>query len=145
MRSSCFVDDSKLQKNCDLRLVPDQTILTAVVPSVRRQYRLRLSNMEGSADAVSTEPWTGALWNETNPATFSRRYYFSHCFRAPKQDSQNASGLAKRFHRVIGVYGDFIAIYLCRYLIKIIFLGVPPGPENSYPISDPNIRFSIPY
>ena len=29
----------------------------------------------------------------------------------------------------------------------IIFLGggVPPGPENPYPISDQNIRFSIPY
>ena len=28
----------------------------------------------------------------------------------------------------------------------IIFLGggVPPGPENPYPISDQNIRFSIP-
>ena len=23
--------------------------------------------------------------------------------------------------------------------------GVPPGPENLYPISDQNIRFSIPY
>ena len=30
--------------------------------------------------------------------------------------------------------------------ILIIFLGggVPPGPENPYPISDQNIRFSIP-
>ena len=29
----------------------------------------------------------------------------------------------------------------------MIFLGggVPPGPENPYPISDQNIRFSIPY
>ena len=31
--------------------------------------------------------------------------------------------------------------------VLIIFLsgGVPPGPENPYPISDQNIRFSIPY
>ena len=31
--------------------------------------------------------------------------------------------------------------------VLIIFLGggVPPGPENPYPISDRNIRFSIPY
>ena len=33
-----------------------------------------------------------------------------------------------------------------KHLSKI-FLGgaVPPGPENPYPISDQNIRFSIPY
>ena len=31
--------------------------------------------------------------------------------------------------------------------VIIIFLrgGVPPGPENPYPISDQNIRISIPY
>ena len=31
--------------------------------------------------------------------------------------------------------------------LLLIFLGwgVPPGPENPYPISDQNIRFSIPY
>ena len=31
--------------------------------------------------------------------------------------------------------------------VLIIFLGggVPPGPENPYPVSDQNIRFSIPY
>ena len=31
--------------------------------------------------------------------------------------------------------------------VLIIFLGggVPPGPENPYPISDQNIRFSTPY
>ena len=31
--------------------------------------------------------------------------------------------------------------------VLIIFLGggLPPGPENPYPISDQNIRFSTPY
>ena len=31
-------------------------------------------------------------------------------------------------------------------VVLIIFLagGVPPGPENPFPISDQNIRFSIP-
>ena len=31
------------------------------------------------------------------------------------------------------------------YLIIFLGGGVPPGPENPYPISDQNIRFSIPY
>ena len=30
-------------------------------------------------------------------------------------------------------------------LIIILGGGVPPGPENPYPISDQSIRFSIPY
>ena len=49
--------------------------------------------------------------------------------------------------------GDW-RLYLCVLIppgggggVLIIFLGggVPPGPENPYPISDQNIRFSIPY
>ena len=33
----------------------------------------------------------------------------------------------------------------CRFLKDILGGGVPPGPENPYPISDQNIRFSVPY
>ena len=96
MRSCCFVDDLKLPKNCDLRLVPDQTISTAVVPSVRKQYRLRLSNTEGSADAVSTEPWTDALWNGTDPARSRRISHAVDCTAPkPQQAEYDAAGLAQ--------------------------------------------------
>ena len=48
---------------------------------------------------------------------------------------------------------DAILLAICSFVpgggggVLIIFLGggVPPSPENPYPISDQNIRFSIPY
>ena len=48
--------------------------------------------------------------------------------------------------------GGYSYIYIYIYIYIFIFFwggggggGVPPSPENPYPISDQNIRFSIPH
>ena len=42
-RVCCFVDDFNLPDNCDLSLIPVETIARSVVPSIQTQYRLRLA------------------------------------------------------------------------------------------------------
>ena len=51
-RTCCFVDDFNLPDNCDLWLIPVETIA-----SLERHYRLRLT--EDYEPLVSTDPFIG--------------------------------------------------------------------------------------
>ena len=113
MRSCCFVDDSKLPQNCDLRLVPDRTISTAVVPSVGQQYRLRLANTERSEDAVSTELMNcQTKLTLVSPSACEFQTWFLVLFHSAKTQQVKiwlAPGLEQAifFHHVIGFEAEF--------------------------------------